>query len=126
MPGKDAKGGAMKAETNIALRRFALRWLRKLVDLADDRLHAAEVRFRGIPLPVCVEPAESARPQRATVSCPYPFPQDELLRHRISRRAPRDRQPQFASKKKNRRSSVLTGARKRMTAAEFDLKFVTR
>jgi hypothetical protein len=36
----------MKPETKIVLRRFALRWLRKLVDLADDRLHTAEVRFR--------------------------------------------------------------------------------
>jgi len=36
----------MKIETKLALRRFALRWLRKLVDVADDRLHAAEVKMR--------------------------------------------------------------------------------
>jgi hypothetical protein len=41
----------MKTETKrrikLALRRFTLRWLRKLVDVADDRLHAAEVKLRG-------------------------------------------------------------------------------
>lgn len=37
----------MKAETKLALRRFTLRWLRKLVDVADDRLHAAEVQLRN-------------------------------------------------------------------------------
>jgi hypothetical protein len=40
----------MKTETKqrikLALRRFTLRWLRKLVDVADDRLHAAEVKLR--------------------------------------------------------------------------------
>lgn len=36
----------MKAAIKLALRRFTLRWLRKLVDVADDRLHAAEVSFR--------------------------------------------------------------------------------
>jgi hypothetical protein len=30
----------------LALRRFAIHWLRKLVDVADDRLHAAEVKLR--------------------------------------------------------------------------------
>ncbi len=41
----------MKTETKrrikLALRRFALRWLRKLIDVADDRLHAAEVKLRN-------------------------------------------------------------------------------
>jgi hypothetical protein len=36
----------MTPATKRALRRFALRWLRKLVDVADDRLHAAEVQLR--------------------------------------------------------------------------------
>src|SRR5271154_3794139 len=31
----------------LIVRRLALRWLRKLVDGADDRLHAAEVSFRN-------------------------------------------------------------------------------
>src|SRR5271154_3564878 len=37
----------MSPATKLALRRFALRWLRKLVDVADDRLHTAEVSFRN-------------------------------------------------------------------------------
>jgi hypothetical protein len=37
----------MNAATKLALRRFALRWLRKLVDVADDRLHAAEMTLRN-------------------------------------------------------------------------------
>jgi hypothetical protein len=37
----------MTPATKLALRRFTLRWLRKLVDVADDRLHAAEVTLRN-------------------------------------------------------------------------------
>ena len=37
----------MSPATKLALRRFTLRWLRKLVDVADDRLHAAEVQLRS-------------------------------------------------------------------------------
>lgn len=36
----------MNRTIKIWLRRLALRWMRKLVDVADDRLHAAEVRLR--------------------------------------------------------------------------------
>lgn len=36
----------VKQRIKLALRRLALRWMRKLVDVADDRLHAAEVRLR--------------------------------------------------------------------------------
>jgi hypothetical protein len=36
----------MKPETKLAIRRFAVRWMRKLLDVLDDRLHAAEVRLR--------------------------------------------------------------------------------
>ena len=42
---KDSRG-SMKPATKIAIRRITLRWLRKLVDLADDRLHTAEVTLR--------------------------------------------------------------------------------
>jgi hypothetical protein len=37
----------MSPQIKLALRRFTLRWLRKLVDVADDRLHAAEVMLRN-------------------------------------------------------------------------------
>ena len=36
----------MKAKIKIWLRRYFLRACRAVLDLADDRLHAAEVRFR--------------------------------------------------------------------------------
>jgi hypothetical protein len=96
------------------LRRLALRMLRKLVDLADDRLHAAEVRFRDARVSVCVpvEPARIARAKKPTVSCPYPFPADELMRHRIRGRIPRDREQERTAPR-----------RRRCTAAEFDLRF---
>jgi len=77
----------VKPETKIKIRRVALRWLRKLLDLADDRLHAAEVRFRDeqadrVPVHLEVESTGAARSQR------------------------RSKTP-----------------RRRMTAADFDLKF---
>lgn len=60
----------MKAALKLAARRLLLRWLRKLVDLVDDRLHAAEVRFRSVP---AEEPA-SQRPQLEKASKANPFP----------------------------------------------------
>jgi len=36
----------MKRETKLALRRWTIRQLRKLLDFADDRLHAKEVSLR--------------------------------------------------------------------------------
>jgi hypothetical protein len=36
----------MKDRLKLWLRRWTVRTLRKLMDLADDRLHAAEVEFR--------------------------------------------------------------------------------
>lgn len=36
----------MRSEAKLILRRFAIRWLRKLVAAADDRLHAEEGKLR--------------------------------------------------------------------------------
>ena len=36
----------MNPQAKLALRRFALRWLRYFLDWCDERLHAAEVRLR--------------------------------------------------------------------------------
>jgi hypothetical protein len=36
----------MKPETKVSIRRFALRWLRKLFDALEERLHAEEVKLR--------------------------------------------------------------------------------
>jgi len=37
----------MKTKTKLNIRRFALRWLRKLFDVLEDRLHAEEVKLRN-------------------------------------------------------------------------------
>jgi hypothetical protein len=105
----------MKPETKLRLRKWALMALRSIVWHVDEWLHAQEVKYRDeISLPVRVAPAGPARPQGATVSCAYPFPEDELMRHRIRGRIPRDRQPKRNSQTPRRRG---------MTAAEFDLRF---
>jgi hypothetical protein len=109
----------MKPETKLAIRRVAIRWARKLLDFLDERLHAEEMRLRDelelarLPIRVPLEPARAARPERATVSCPYPFPSDELLRNRIRGRIPSGGQPERAEK----------AQRRGCTAAAFDLRF---
>ena len=108
----------MTAETKIRIRRLALRWLRKLMDLADDRLHAAEVRFRDeqadrVPIPLEVESPRTAGTEGEALPHFDPFPQDELLRHRVRGRASRRGEPQRREKT----------PRRRMTAAEFDLRY---
>lgn len=40
----------MKRETKLAMRRFALRWLRKLVDVADDRCTPPKSNFETLSL----------------------------------------------------------------------------
>jgi len=109
---------AMKKRIKLALRRFGLRCARKLLDFFDDRLHAAEVRLREelelarVPVHLPVEPSGPARTERPAMPSFDPFPQDELLRHRVRGRIPLDRQPQRAAK-----------TRRHVTAAEFDLRF---
>jgi hypothetical protein len=115
----------MKAQTKLALRRFGLRCVRKLLDFLDDRLHAAEVRFReqleleranGLPVHLPVEPSGPARTERSAVPSFDPFPQDELLRHRVRGRLSLNRQPQRAAKT----------SRRGISAAAFDLRFSQR
>src|SRR5258708_3721908 len=102
----------MTPETKRWLRKKTLMALRAVLWHADEWLHAREVRLRDeLSVPVPLEPSRPSRPQGPTVSCPYPFPADELLRHRIRGRIPRDREPQRAAKKKS------------CTAAAFDLRF---
>jgi len=110
----------MKQKIKLWLRRWTIRQLIKLVDRAEERLQQWQVRLRDelqLRVPVCV-PVESpgpARPQGATVSCPYPFPQDEFLRYRVSRRPARRGEPQRAAK----------STRRGITAAAFDRRFAT-
>src|ERR1043166_9741017 len=108
----------MKTETKLRLRKWARMTLGGIVWRVDEWLHAQEVKYRDeISIPVRVEPAGPTRPQGATVSCPYPFPEDEFMRHRIRGRIPRGRQPKRAAQ---------TSRRRGMTAAEFDLRFVSQ
>lgn len=104
----------MTRETKLALRRRVLSVLRAIVWHADEWLHRQEVALREeLSLRLPVEPPRPARPQGPTVSCPYPVPTDELLRDSIRGRFPGDRLPQRTTKSR----------RRRMTAAEFDLRF---
>jgi len=101
----------------LIVRRLALRWLRKLVDAADDRLHAAEVSLRNdlsarneAPKPVATRIGDAE--------------QSQDMPHRASGRAEsfiewEARRSGIApiSKKAARRR------RERMTAAAFDVKY---
>jgi hypothetical protein len=96
-----------------------VRQLIKLVDRAEERLQQWQVRLRDglapkLSVSIPVEPSRPARPQGPSLQNPYPFPEDELLRHRVSRRSTRRGEPQRAGEKK---------ARRRISAAEFDLRF---
>ena len=109
----------------IERKRFVCRKLRRLLDWLDEWLHAWEVELRGhvepFPIQVCVESPRAARTQGPTVSCPYPFPEDELLQRRIRGRVPRSRQPQRAAQ--NHAASVSREGRRHVTAADFDRRF---
>jgi hypothetical protein len=103
-----------------ATERRVLRWLRRLVDAADECLHRLEVHVReeaadaDLSLPVRVEPARIARSEGNGLPATSTVAEDEFGDDRIQRRIPRDRQPQRAAQAKRKR---------RMTAAEFDLRF---
>lgn len=108
----------MKTETKLALRRFAIRMLRKLVWRADEWIHRQEMALReeGHDLSVCVpvEPPRTTGEKGPAVPHFDPFPQDEFVQRRIRGRHARGSEPQRAGEKKTRR---------RITAAEFDLRF---
>jgi len=55
----------MKARLKLWVSRLALRWLRKLLDAADDRLHAAEVNLREV---LRVRAVLAARPKNENES----------------------------------------------------------
>lgn len=85
----------MKPETKRAMKRFAIRWLRKLVDFADEHLHAAEVRLRKEPQAVTVE------------TPPDRIPFERWERRQFSGASPRQER----------------GAKHRLSAADFDRRF---
>src|SRR5271154_6553092 len=87
----------MSPATKLALRRFALRWLRKLVDVADDRLHTAEVKLRGeLSLRVPVESPRVAGPERPALPNSSEIADDEFRGDRIRGRISGDRKPELS------------------------------
>jgi hypothetical protein len=107
----------MKPETKIALRRWTIRTLRKLLWHADEWVHRQEMTLReeshDLSIPIPLEPAGAAGKEGPALPAFDPFPQDEFLRDRIRRPHARRGEPQRPAQKKTRRVS----------AAEFDLRF---
>jgi len=121
----------MKAETKLALRRWALRQARYLFDAIEERLHAAEVRLReelakargaramgSIP----ELPCNSQRPASlASQGCPSP--------NRITDHESRVTESfaQWEARRSGFASLPQKPARRRgMPARAFDLRFSTR
>jgi hypothetical protein len=106
----------------LIVRRWTIRQLRKLVDIADDRLHATEVRLReelsmrpeganstqGLPLPPHAE-AKSAEVFAAGATKHEDFQQWEARRSGIA--------PISKKAARQRREKA------HMTAAAFDLRY---
>jgi hypothetical protein len=106
----------MKARLKLWLRRWALRQLRYLVDVADDRLHSAEVNLREELAARTSLPVRPAAVREGTLvatpkcargpSQPEKFLQWEARKSGVA----------VISKKEARR-------RRGISAAEFDLQF---
>jgi DNA-binding PucR family transcriptional regulator len=119
----------------LIVRRWTIRQLRKLVDVADDRLHATEVRLREeISLRVPVEPARVARSERPALPNSSALQNDEFSGDRVSGRLPRsgeqERTGETWQQWEARRSGIAPITKKaarqrraRMTASAFDLKY---
>lgn len=103
----------MKDKLKLWLRRWTLRTLRKLLDLADDRLHAAEVKLRE---------------ELSNLPGTHKKPEQHLL---VSSRKNQDmlhRKTETVSKESSELLSVpgrlLKPPRRRgVTASAFDLRF---
>lgn len=104
-------------------RRVALRWARKLVDLADDRLHAAEVKLRNdlASRVVPVKQSLTAEHQQAEAR--------KLIPARGEEAGSTGRRRETFQQWEARRSGVAPVSKKEarrrraLTAAEFDLRF---
>ena len=108
----------MTAQTKIALRRFALRWLRKLVDLADDRLHAAEVRFREQPKISCRKQV----PRTVAQTVQGKRRSSEDMPHQLARR--QETFQQWEARRSGIAPIIKRSSRRGMTASEFDRRYV--
>jgi hypothetical protein len=97
----------MSPQTKLALRRFALRWLRKLFDWLEDRLHDAEVKLRND----LSGPLDRQHPS-STV------PSSEDMLHQRNGRTTKGPESETHKPKSLRRKHV--------TASAFDLRFSSR
>jgi hypothetical protein len=125
----------MKPQTKVFFRRFALRWLRKLVDLADDRLHVAEVRFREEIENQKMAPRVaqlSARMPQAGPKMAWPMKASiapepkELAVAQTSQRPSSETFAEWEMRKSGvapRSKKAARKHRERLTAAAFDLRF---
>jgi hypothetical protein len=75
----------MSPQTKLALRRFALRWLRKLFDWLEERLYAAEVKLRNELAEKTVQtepPSDKGALVAGSLSAPYKAPKTTRQRRR--------------------------------------------
>lgn len=99
----------MSPATKLTLRRFALRWLRKLVDVADEELHIAEAKLREEIAGSSMRTIEGTDQGLVAPTVPAnPYAQWEARRSGI------------APKVKHHR------ARRRVSAADFDFQIIRK
>lgn len=86
----------MREATKQAIRRWLLHQAREILWRVDDWIYKHEQRLQGVAVPVRVEPARNAEPERADLPCAGPRP-DEFGTRRVSGRVPRRNQSQRAT-----------------------------
>jgi len=115
----------MKAETKaaikLAIRRFTLRWLRKLVDVVEERIHAAEVTLRN-DLSVRNEALKPAATRIRDAE------QSQDMPHRVSGRAESENFQQWEARRSGIAPKVKTRRvhRRRQTASDFDFQIIRK
>jgi hypothetical protein len=105
----------MSPQRKLALRRFALRWLRKLFDWLEDRLHTEEIKLRN-------DLSGRHQVSVAAASLTEKTDQSQDMLHRAPGR------PETFLQWEARRSGVsvktkLNKKGRHLTAREFDLRF---
>jgi hypothetical protein len=109
----------MTPATKLALRRFALRWLRELVDVADDRLHAAEVNLRK-------EISDGTLDRGAAVVGVSDLP-DSLLLAKPARQRQEETFLEWEARRSGLTPKVKTHRRRvRSSAADFDFQIIRK
>lgn len=130
----------MNATTKLALRRFALRWLRKLLDLADDWLHNAEVELRNdlspsaekretnAPTPAQTNAVRRSHDAGGIAQLDQQTPGSARVAAGDAQRMAKNRHHETYAEWEKRRSGVTVISkretrRRRLSARDFDLRF---